>query len=345
MSNTIIEMNDIREILRNNIEFEQLKEHICGDIEILVKKSAGEAGIPFELLHITSESALRYMEAYDDDETCAIEAPAYEGKDDQFHYLIHTGIQFLQNGWSAISICLRFKETTDEMEYYEQLTGKWKKVMEDNIKADEQKIMPLQKIPSEESEFADYVLQLTGSLQNYDEWREKYKRLLELYHDTKEYMQFTCICVGKEDGMSFGGVLSRGKEYCRIALEPRNPYISGFGVSVTETAYSLYQLIRPGHDGDELFEIVGTKSLTRKLCEIQSKNAFLNLLKDRCDHYYDYMHYMVPICYDVWSVTNDFSEIGNEMETAHRELSDQEEQIREELMEFIALALLECEAE
>ena len=57
------------------------------------------------------------------------------------------------------------------------------------------------------------------------------------------------------------------------------------------------------------------------------------------------MHYMVPICYDVWSVTDDFSELGDELQEGHRKLSEREEQVREELMEFIALALLECEAE
>lgn len=355
MSNQMIEMNDVKQLIRNNIEFEELKEHICGDIEILVQKSAEEAGIPFELLHINPESALRYMSAYDDTNTNAIEALAYEGDDEQYHYIIHTGVQFLQNGWSALSICLRFSkadeltDATGKIEYYERLTGNWKEVMDsEEMKESDREhagIISQKSVPLEESEFADCVSLLTGSLVDYDAWKEKYKKLLELYHATKEYMQFTCIYIDKEDATSLGGTVTQEKEYCRIALEPRNPYISGFGISVTESGYSLYQLIRPGHEGDEEFEMVGTNSLSKKICEARNKDELLDLLKDRCDHYYSYMHYMVPICYDVWSVTNDFSEIGDKLQEGHRKLSEREEQVREELMEFIALALLECEAE
>ena len=143
---------------------------------------------------------------------------------------------------------------------------------------------------------------------------------------------------------------------CRIALEPKNPLISGLAISEDEGSFTLHELIRPGHGDASPFDSLN-KRLTyernanccfyKEISQTDSRNIVVDLLRAAADRYTENMVYRVPLSFDFYTEAFSVPDLGCTIKPFNknlkRELNETETKNNEKIAEFAAIAAMEME--
>ena len=255
-------MKDIISILGESADFDYLKLHICVDIEKTASTAAEEAGLEFSNFKIDLSSAMQYIQN-NDNRSEELEGILYRWNDILYDYRIHTAISFQGPSWAVYCVCLRInRQDEDSIEYYSKMLNSWQSYEfpynSEELDDEYERILTS---GTAESDFLGCILDNFGSIppEKYIMLREAYSHLLELYQDVKEFMQFTLLPVLE--------ISTDDDLVCRIALEPKNPLISGLAISEDEGSFTLHELIRPGHgdSGDWLTQGISMGQIKKSL--------------------------------------------------------------------------------
>lgn len=346
-----ISMKDIISILGESADFDYLKLHICVDIEKTASAAAEEAGLEFSNFKIDLSSAMQYIQN-NDNRSEELEGILYRWNDILYDYRIHTAISFQGPSWAVYCVCLRInRQNEDSVEYYSKILNSWQSYeLPYRTQELDDEYEHILMAGTVESDFLGCILDNFGSIppEKYIMLREAYSHLLELYQDVKEFMQFTLLPVLE--------ISTDDDLVCRIALEPKNPLISGLAISEDEGLFTLHELIRPGHGENGPFDSLD-KRLTyeqnanccfyKEIDKTDNKSIVTNLLKTSADRYAENMIYRVPLSFDFYTEAGSVPELGFTVkpvnEDCKRGLIEVETKNNEKIAEFAAIAAMEME--
>lgn len=344
-------MKDIISILGESADFDYLKLHICVDIEKTASTAAEEAGLEFSNFKIDLSSAMQYIQN-NDNRSEELEGILYRWNDILYDYRIHTAISFQGPSWAVYCVCLRInRQDEDSIEYYSKMLNSWQSYEfpynSEELDDEYERILTS---GTAESDFLGCILDNFGSIppEKYIMLREAYSHLLELYQDVKEFMQFTLLPVLE--------ISTDDDLVCRIALEPKNPLISGLAISEDEGLFTLHELIRPGHGDASPFDSLN-KRLTyernanccfyKEISQTDSRNIVVDLLRAAADRYTENMVYRVPLSFDFYTEAFSVPDLGCTIKPFNknlkRELNETETKNNEKIAEFAAIAAMEME--
>ena len=345
-------MKDIISVLGEAADFDYLKLHICVDIEKTSAVAAMEAGLEFSNFKIDLSSAMKYIQN-NDNHSEELEGILYKWQDIMYNYKIHTAISFRGPAWAVYCVCLRIdRQNEDSIEYYSKILNSWEQYEypydSQELDAEYERILMS---GTAEADFLGCILDNFDSIppEKYIMFREAYTHLLELYQDVKDFMKFTLLSIPEDS--------TDNETICRIALEPKNPLISGIAVSENKGFFTLHELIRPDHGNDSPFD-----SLNKQLAYEQKSNCCFykevdktddkclvtNLLKSVADRYTEDMVYRVPLSLELYTEANSVFELGCSIKPFNgagieRELYEKEAINNEKIAEFAAIAAMEME--
>lgn len=345
-------MKDIISVLGEAADFDYLKLHICVDIEKTSAVAAMEAGLEFSNFKIDLSSAMKYIQN-NDNHSEELEGILYKWQDIMYNYKIHTAISFRGPAWAVYCVCLRIdRQNEDSIEYYSKVLNSWEQYEypydSQELDAEYERILMS---GTAEADFLGCILDNFDSIppEKYIMFREAYTHLLELYQDVKDFMKFTLLSIPEDS--------TDNETICRIALEPKNPLISGIAVSENKGFFTLHELIRPDHGNDSPFD-----SLNKQLAYEQKSNCCFykevdktddkclvtNLLKSVADRYTEDMVYRVPLSLELYTEANSVFELGCSIKPFNdagieRELYEKEAINNEKIAEFAAIAAMEME--